>query len=193
MLDPLMSTLRAIKEVENKWVDRYVVIILALLGFLVYAEKELLSFGICLGIAIVSFPLTTGIQLTLRKERISYYFILRTLVRAQNYLGLFEDCILPSSMIDSIFPIGIGRDKSKSGTKPLASFLNRMLLLSMMFAITLLLINYLQRHLFIMAASAVLLISNITLVLWIYFEDDKVMRKQILSEQHLEGYDKDWF
>lgn len=108
-----MSHLRSIKDVELRWLEFYSVLVLPAIGFLVALRHDdpnnpdlsSLAVGI---IVFAYFVLTVWIQLVLQNERRSYYVVLLQVVRAENYLGLFESLGFLGSLRRSPFPEGWG-------------------------------------------------------------------------------------
>ena len=134
ILSAYLAQLREIKQIEIAWLDKYTLIALPAAGFLITngPNKYSIPPGIIWIILLFYLLLTMWVQDILRKERYSYYSVLRVVIRAQKHLGLFGT-LLPKSWANYASPKGVGPDIDKDGTQPFSSFLNRILYILFIF------------------------------------------------------------
>lgn len=187
-----MQHLRSIKDMELKWLDRFSAVTLPLAAYLfaVGSNNALLrgSAPVLLLVAVAFF--TGWIQNVLRKERRSYFRVMRAVVRAQNYLGMFDINFVPEIMANSPFPKGLGPNPDVDGTQPYSSFLHRQVY-TLIVLIAVALLTVFRRP------DLSLCLAIIPLdVLWLYFvyrQDARDLRNEALAEKGLAGTEADWF
>jgi hypothetical protein len=196
LMESQISTLRSIKSSELAWVTNYLVGIIAISGFFLGSEKKIDDWKFIF-IQLIVFFLTIWFFYILAHERSSFYKVLRTLVRIQNCLGLFGNPEEPNQFpilgvhdIDQAYPFGFGINKNKNGTKPYHSFLIRMILIYILYALFLF-TSFTQNEIKIdwMCLS---LIITFGFGVMFYILDLNSQIKGASLETELLGFDKSW-
>lgn len=191
MIDPLMSTLRSIKDMELQWVEKYTIVTLPVIGYLVISNPSNgLSKPLLSGIIVGYFFFTLWFQDVLRKERRSYYRVLRTLLRAQNYLGLYKIKFLAEPFADAAFPKGLGVNKGKDGTQPYSSFLHRQIYTVVIFLAIISACIYQNGD---VAFSLFLVPLDVAWLFYVFRLSKTELYKEAKSEEGLAGADPKWF
>ena len=191
VLQSHMQHLRSIKDMELKWLDRYSAIALPIAGFIVLNPRNVLGAkGIALLMAF-SFVLTIWIQVVLRKERRSYYRVMRAVVRAQNYLGLLSSGFISSAMANAPFPRGMGPDPNTDGTQPTSSFLHRLSYAFLVLAATV--AGAAFQHPDTLAYGVIFLVADLYWLWAIRRKDDRDLRAEAIAEKDLLGSDPAWY
>ncbi|MFN8431710.1 MAG: hypothetical protein U0V04_17145 [Spirosomataceae bacterium] len=195
LFESQMAHLRSIKDSERSWLDKYMVIIFAALGFVLSdSAKNILTENVTIFLYSLFFFLTCWFQEVLMFERRSYFKVFRSIIRLEHYFNFFnlEEKVLPEYLADSGFPSGYGFNKLKNGTNSFGTFFRLLSLTFILFSC------------FIMAIliktgfdSSGLCIFFIFLdIIWqviIFFRDEKIMVKDIKSEEGLLGSNPEWY
>lgn len=128
VLRTMSETLRSIKAAEARWLDRYAVATAPAIAWVALraATGDFISPWACIAITVPYTLLAAWVMSVLTDERRSYYGVLRTVVRLQNWAGLFETRLLPPYLANSPYPRGIGPDPETDGTRPESSHRRRL-------------------------------------------------------------------
>jgi hypothetical protein len=188
MMQTQLATLQSIKAGEMQWLQFYTIVTVPAIGFLMASDP--CKIAPMVGLTLFAYLLITGwFQYVLLKERHSYFGVLRSVVRAQNLLGLYKSNFLSPHFANSAFPKKLGPCKAKDGTHPYSSFLNRQLYVCLFFVGLTLAGFYQARHFW---GLTVLLIDT-AWVFVIFIWDRKCLYRQTFNEQNLSGSDPKWF
>lgn len=115
MMQTQLTTLQSIKAGEMQWIQFYTILTAPAIGFLIAGDP--CKVAPILRYIIPAYIVVTGwFQYVLMKERHSYYGVLRSVVRAENLLGLSG--FLAPNFANSAFPKGLGPDKKKTERNP---------------------------------------------------------------------------
>jgi rfaE bifunctional protein nucleotidyltransferase chain/domain len=191
-----LAHLRSIKETELKWLELLAVVSLASVGYILAASNNNPIIGWAMSGPVISFFLFVAwIQFVLASERLSYYGVMRSVVRGQNLLGLYEMRFLAPRHANSAFPKGMGPDPATNGTQPFSSFLHRqiystVLLASIVSAATFRVMKNAPD--FWKVAVAVLVLDVLWLV-HLFLRDRRMMSNAWKGERTLAGADPSWF
>jgi hypothetical protein len=186
MMQTQLTTLQSIKAGEMQWIQFYTILTAPAIGFLIAGAP--CKVAPILPYIIPAYLVVTGwFQYVLMKERHSYYGVLRSVVRAENLLGLSG--FLAPNFANSAFPKGLGPDKEKDGTQPCSSFLARQIYVFVFF--------------FGLAGASAYQAHNGWVLIYVAFDlvwvaiifcwDQKALRRQTLEEKGLSGSDPAWF
>jgi len=195
-----LSILRSIKSNELILVNYYIIVMLAAIGFFsashsFFKDREI--FGAIQSLILV---FTLWFMYMLFKERESYYNLVRSSGRIQNYLGLFgtinskgerEGAILSLSVLDAGFPKGFGIYKTKNGTKPRSSFLGRIVIIMVIYGIFLT-VSYNNKSIIYFPRIILLIIALVFAVDIFVRRDPKSQKRNVLDERGLLGFEDDW-
>jgi len=134
-LEANLAHLRAIKDTELQWLNLFSLITLPAIGYLMSVSDRNAIWGWPLIVLMASYLIVTaGVQYAQLRERLSYYSVLRAVVRAQNLFGLIRIGYLSEHFANSAFPKGFGPNPELDGTQPQSSFLRRQLYTVLLFA-----------------------------------------------------------
>ncbi|MBI3468351.1 MAG: hypothetical protein HY000_35570 [Planctomycetes bacterium] len=123
-----LAHLRSIKDTEHHWLDLFALVTLPTIGYVMTVEDANPVMGWPLMVVLIIYLiLLAWMQYVLMRERFSYYSVLRSVVRAQNLLGLFDVRFLSPHFAGSAFPKGFGPYPDQNGTQPQSSFLRRLI------------------------------------------------------------------
>jgi hypothetical protein len=192
LLEGHLGHLRSIKELELAWLDRYSVLTLPAIGFLIAHDRSTARLPCSLLWIMVSayLAITLWIQDVLRKERRSYYRVLRSVIRAENYLGLFDVNFLPAVMAGGAFPKGLGPNPSQDGTQPYASFLQRLIYTFIIY--TSIVVSALYQNSALIPSIVLIAVDLVWLI--VVFRRDKIdLRREALLEKGLAGTSPSWY
>lgn len=193
-LDNHLQHLRAIKDTEEKWLERMFAVYGGSIAWMATKPDFLKQLNDSWMASLFLLPFVFAVfflQHVMAKERLSYYRVMRSVVRAQRILGLLEHKFLSPSMQSGAFPLGLGPNRNKDGTQPFSSFGYRQAAIFAFFA-TFMELAYLN---IIPLASWLVwlcLIINLLWVVHLYVEDDVRLYNAVLSERGLSGFDKAW-
>jgi hypothetical protein len=192
LLQGHLQHLRSIKDMELKWLDRFSAITLPLIGALLVtpAEIEVFTTWALIILVIIYTGLALWIQDVLRKERRSYYRVMRTVIRAQNVLGLLKR-FLPGVMANAAFPKGMGPIPEEDGTKPFSSFLRRQILVGVLFLGVLLGVVWRSPPFWPIIPGG--LVLDALWLVYIFRKDNRDLRNEALRDRDLEGMEPAWF
>jgi hypothetical protein len=195
-LDGNLAHLRSIKDTEHKWVDLFSIVTLPAIGYLMTVDATNPVWGWPIAVVVgFYFALTAWLQYVLLRERYSYYSVLRSVVRAQRLLGLFEIGFLSPHFAGSAIPRGFGPHPEADGTQPYSSFLRRQVYVLILFVslmATLMFRNTFQP----MTVGAVIVIVVGLDVLWligVFVRDRHLLTTATERERGLAGADPAWF
>ena len=195
-LDANLSHLRSIKDTEHKWVDLHSLITLPAIGYLMTVDRANDVWGWPLVAVVSAYLLLTGwVQYVLLRERYSYYSVLRTVARAQNFLGLYEVGFFSPHFAGSAFPRGYGPHPEADGTQPYSSFLRRQAYTIILFASLLATAGFRNTFLpgtFGVLTGAAFLVDLLWLVM-IFQWDRTLLTTATEQERGLAGADPSWF
>lgn len=179
-LDGHLAHLREIKQLEMAWVDRFSVLILPAIAYFAASDPNKNDFSqYQLAWTIFAyFILTVCIQNVLLNERRSYYRVLRSVVRAQNYLGLFRLNFLSKALAGAAFPKGLGPNQDRNGTQPFRTFLYRQ---SYTFALFLILVLVAIYQNVAMTKYSLLVVFDLLWLVNIYWRDYRDLRSSTVS------------
>jgi hypothetical protein len=195
-LEGKLSHLRSIKDTEVKWLQLFAIITLPAIGYLmgIGDDNPLLGPPIIL-LFFLYLALTGWIQYVFLRERISYYSVLRSVLRAQNLLGLMDAKYLSPHFAGSAFPRGFGPSPGENGTQPQSSFLRRQIYTVILYMGVLLAAMF--RTYSVSAWFSVIaifaLVGDLVWLGFIFYRDDGVLREHTAAEKDLAGSDPAWF
>lgn len=195
LLGVQLGTLRSIKDMELAWLERYSVLILPAIGFLVVRDpKEALPAGLLVGITLGYLLLTIWMQDLLRKERRSYYRVLRSVIRAENFLGLYKIAFFADVQADAAFPKGLGPNLARDGTQPYSSFLNRQIYTLIAYSAVVASAIYQASVTYQNAAFlAVFAFVDLAWLFWVFWKDRIDLYQETLAEKGLAGAEPSWY
>jgi len=195
VMEASIGVLRSIKDAEFRWLELYTLLAGPAVAFLAVRGKSTdLGDALLIGMLAGYFLATIWVQFVLWKERRSYYAVLRTVVRAQNFLGLFKIEFLSDRFANSAFPKGLGPLRlncaQRNGTAPFSSFLQRHIYVLFVFVgLGLALVhNGLQSFWWVLGV-----LCDVFWVIALFLYDHSVLYREALEEKHLAGSDPTWF
>lgn len=192
LLNSHLSHLRSIKDMEMAWLDRYSVITFPAIGFLLAQNPSSaqLSPNLLWIIVSIYLAITLWIQDVLRNERRSYYRVLRSVTRTENYLGLFTANLIPESMANAAFPKGLGPNLNRDGTQPFATFLHRLVYTLIVY--TSLVASVIYQNGALLPALALIAV-DLAWLLIIFWRDKSDLYREALAEKGLAGVSSSWY
>jgi hypothetical protein len=186
-----LNHLRSIKEVEIAWLDRFSIITLPSIGYFLTRTSNTLPVDADLWlVAIVYLFVTMWMQNSLRQERLSYYRVLRSVIRIQNLLGLFKIGILTERMVDAPFPKGLGPHPKNDGTQPFASFMRRQVYTWIIYTSLIVVIVY--KNILLWPLIGLIIIDAVFLV-FVYIRDQNDLKNEAIKDKNLAGSDPMWY
>lgn len=191
MMQAQLETLQSIKAAEMRWVQFYTVLIAPAIGFLMAGDSCEVA-RIAPYIIPAYLLVTMWLQYILMRERHSYYGVLRSVVRAENLLGLSQ--LVAKHFANSAFPKGLGPHKEKDGTQRWSSFFARQIYVFLFF-FGLAVAGAYQAHgcrVLIWACGAVAVDLAWGATIFCYW-DPKALRRDTLAERGVIGSDPTWF
>jgi hypothetical protein len=195
-LDANLAHLRSIKDTEHKWLDLLSIITLPAVGYLMAVEDCNAVWGWALLVVLGMYLVVTcWMQYVLLRERFSYYAVLRSVVRAQNLLGLFDVGFLSPHLAGSAFPRGFGPYPDREGTRPFSSFLRRQLYTLILFSGLLAAAAFrtpVQPGLF-GTLALVCLAGDVAWLVYLFRRDRQSLEHATAQEVDLAGADPAWF
>jgi hypothetical protein len=186
-----LSALQSIKAGEMRWVQFYAVLIAPAIGFLIAGDSCKVA-RIAPYVIPAYLLVTMWLQYVLMRERHSYYGVLRSVVRAENLLGLSQ--LVAKHFANSAFPKGLGPHKEKDGTQRWSSFFARQIYVFLFF-FGLAVAGAYQAHscgVLIWACGAVAVDLVWGAIIFCYW-DPKALRSDTLAEKDVVGSDPAWF
>jgi hypothetical protein len=191
-----LSHLRSIKDTEVNWLQLFAIITLPAIGYLmgVGDDNPLLGGPIIL-LIFFYLALTGWIQFVFLCERISYYSVLRSVVRAQNLLGLLDIKYLSPHFADSAFPREFGPRPEENGTQPQSSFLRRQTYTLVLYVGVLLAAAFRTYSVsaWFLAVAVLALAVDLAWLGFIFRRDDAILKEHTAAEEGLAGSDPGWF
>lgn len=194
LLDNHLQHLRSIKETEEKWLERMFALYGASIAWMATRPKLLEEIGtIQMAIFFLS-PFVFAaffLQHVMAKERLGYYRVMRSVIRAQNLFKLFEHGFLSQDMQSAAFPLGVGPNSQKDGTQPFSSFGYRQLSIHLFF------VTFLGTACLVIAPLPLWLTLMIALinVIWLvhlYVMDHVKLYAAVLGEASQAGFRSEW-
>lgn len=200
-LEGNLAHLRSIKDTELNWLQMFAILTLPAIGYLMGVGDDNPVLGWPIIPVFVLYLLLTGwLQYVLLRERISYYSVLRSVVRSQNLLGLFDIDYLSPHFADSPFPREFGPQPEENGTQPQSSFLRRQIYTVMLYVGFLLAAAFRacsasSRLLPITAVivAALCLALDLVWLRYIFDWDETMLKAHTAREKDLAGSDPTWF
>jgi hypothetical protein len=171
--------------------ERYTVLTAPAVGWLILRDAESpLPRSLLVGLMLIYWIITLWFQLILKRERRGYYRLMRSIVRVQNLLGLYQVGLLAPHYANSAFPRRFGPDKNIDGTQPFSSFLHRQLYL-LVFLLAILAATVYQCPDLLWMATLLALFDAAYLIA-LFIADGIQLRADTVSEQGLAGWDRSW-
>ena len=195
-LDANLSHLRSIKDTELNWLQLFAVVTLPAIGYLMGVGDDNAMLGWPIVPLILLYLILTGwIQYVFLRERISYYSVLRSVVRAQNLLGLFDINLLSPHFAGSAFPKGFGPRPTENGTQPQSSFLRRQIYTVILYSGVLLAAGFRMypKSSWPLGLCVLAFLLDILWLWYIFYYDDVVLKARTAAEKDLAGSDPAWF
>lgn len=197
-LDANLSHLRSIKDTELNWLQLFAIVTLPAIGYLMGVGDENPVFGWPILLVMLFYLAFTGwVQHTFLRERISYYSVLRSVVRAQNLLGLFDFNYLSPHFAGSAFPKGFGPNPERNGTQPLSSFLRRQVYTLILYTGMpgVVAFRTFSATLWFAAVATTCIVCLLLDVVWLRYLfslDETILKAETAGERDLAGYDPAW-
>ncbi len=186
-----INALAALKDREFQWLERFTVLVGPAVGFLILRDPSpLLSLNMVFGLLVGYWLVTLWFQFILKKERRRYYRLLRSIVRAQNLLGLYQIRFLAIPFANSAFPKGLGPGKSRDGTQPFSSFFHRQLYTLIFFSAIASSAVYQRSEL--LSTSLGLVVADVLWLVLVFSMDRRQLYKDTVDEVGLAGWDPAW-
>jgi hypothetical protein len=195
-LEANLAHLRSIKDTETKWLELYAILAGPATGYVMGVQDTCAIFNWPLVFMLLLYlALTAWLQNLLLRERFSYYSVLRSVIRSQNLLGLFDISYLSEHFANSAFPAGLGPNPAKNGTQPLSSFLRRMLYVFLLYLGLLLaaFFRWCSISPWFIIAPVACLICEFCIFAGIFWWDKKHLVEETEREAGLAGYEDAWF
>ncbi len=194
MLDNHLQHLRSIKDTEEKWLERMFAVFGGGIAWMA-TQPEMLKPMSSLSMACVFLsPFVFAIfflQHVMAKERLSYYRVMRSVIRAQSLLNMFAHGFLSQGMRSAAFPLGLGPTPHRDGTQPFSSFGYRQTAIFMFF-VTFLGLASMNLTALPIWLPVTLAILNLCWVVHLYVLDDVKLYRAVLQERGTAGFQEDW-
>ena len=186
-----LDALGQVKSREFQWSERYTVLTAPAVGYLALRDPTSpLAAPLVASVMASYWLITLWFQKILTRERHGYYRLMRSIVRIQNLLGLYESWLLAPEFANAAFPRGFGPNKSIDGTKPYSSFLH-MQLYTMVFLAAVLAAGVYQRP-DVWWLAVLLLLADIGFVARIFIDDRRILIRDTQEEADLAGWNSAW-
>lgn len=191
LLQSQLAQLRSIKDMEVKWLDRYSLFTIPVIAALLINDpkERQLPGDLLIIILVLYWVVTVWIREVILKERHSYYRVLRSVVRAEHYLGLVGTFI-PNVMADAGFPKGLGPIIGHDGTQAFSSFLHKQIYFLIIYA-SIAAASMYQSANWLLAIT--LLLLDLVWLIGVFYRDRRVMYSEVLAEKHLTGSSPSWY
>jgi hypothetical protein len=191
-----LAHLRAIKDTEHKWLELYAILVLPVIGYLmsVGATNAIFNWPLVV-LLLVYLVISASLQYVLLRERLSYYAVLRLVVRSQNLLGLFDIAYLSEHFANSAFPRGYGPNPAENGTQPQSSFTRRLAYVLVLFGGLVLtaIFRWWSISPWFIVVPALCVACDGFFLWWIYRWDKQELAKATVAEARLAGSEDAWF
>lgn len=128
LLQSMHTHLRPIKALELVWIGTYAGLTLPVVAWLVLrsvAGDDLPRLLLAI-IAVAYTAVAWWFREIMLRERLSYYRVLRNVIRLQHWLGAYRWKLLSDKWRDAAYPLGEGPLPHKDGTQQAASFSDRL-------------------------------------------------------------------
>lgn len=195
-LEANLSHLRYIKDTELKWLQMFAVLTLPAIGYLMGVGDTNPMLGWPIIVVVLAYLLLTGwVRYVLLRERISYYSILRSVVRGQNLFGLFDINYLSPHFAGSAFPKGFGPYPEHNGTQPESSFLRRQLYVLILYfgVLAAAAFRTCSVSFWFVVVAALCFALDLVWLGYIFYRDEIVLKADTAGEKDLAGSDPTWF
>ena len=195
-LDANLSHLRAIKDTELNWLQLFAVVTLPAIGYLMGVGDDNAMLGWPIVALILLYLLLTGwIQYVFLRERISYYSVLRSVVRARSFFGLFDINHLSPHFAGSAFPKAFGPRPTENGTQPQSSFLRRQIYTLILYSGVLLAAGFRMypKSPWPLLLCVLAFVFDVAWLAYLFYCDDVVLKADTAAEKDLAGSDPTWF
>jgi len=194
LLDNHLQHLRSIKDTEEKWMERTFAIFGGSIAWLATSPELIRNIHDALMACLFISPfvfVAFFMQHVMAKERLSYYRVMRSVVRAQRLFGMFEHKFLSPGMGSAPFPLGLGPNPGSDGTQPFSSFWYRQGAIVVFLMIFLALAHFQIAPLpqWVAWGCAV---ADLGWLLYLYLRDDIKLYAAVLGEKGLAGFDDGW-
>ncbi|MGO8691441.1 MAG: hypothetical protein ACLQLG_17600 [Thermoguttaceae bacterium] len=195
-LEAHLAHLRSIKDTEHKWLELYAVLVLPAIGYLMSVDATNPIFNWPLVVMLVMYlGVSVWLQYVLLRERVSYYAVLRSVIRSQNLLGLFDIRYLSEHFANSAFPKGFGPNTAVNGTQPWSSFLRRLLYVVLLLAALFLAAGFrwwsISRGFVVVPVLCFLF--EVAVIFCVFHLDSCGLREATAREANLAGCEERWF
>jgi len=191
-----LAHLRSIKDTEHKWLELYAILILPAIGYVMTVADTCAIFSWPLVVMLLLYlVLTAWLQNLLLRERFSYYAVLRSVIRSQNLLGLFDVNYLSAHFANSAFPPGFGPIPAEDGTQPQSSFRRRLRYVLFLYSALLLAAAFRWWSIcqWFMVAPILFFFCGTFLYCHTFWADRKGLINMTAQEEGLAGSEADWF